>query len=205
MGKKAKTSVLRRWKGRQTGSSRARESRATIRGGAEKRTSLRIYQGPARPSRMDLGRANPAALMEPEYLERRIRELLRPLGPSISPVTSALLNPDALSEDQTGGDPAVDASFVISDLESRPLHRLDQMQVLRSVHFAENDVPVGRISLVGMTFCSTRDYRKSSIRLCPTSGSAVVYNRTLLAGCCAFSIGCERVPMRGRNSDVTRQ
>src|SRR5688500_4611728 len=54
--------------------------------------------------------------------------------------TGSGLHPDATAENRAGRNPAVDSSPVVADLEPRALDRLNQMQVLRPVHFAEHDV-----------------------------------------------------------------
>ena len=51
-----------------------------------------------------------------------------------------ILNLDALAEDGVGGNPSVNSASIVPDLKTFPLHRLDEVEVLETIHLAQHDV-----------------------------------------------------------------
>jgi hypothetical protein len=64
-------------------------------------------------------------------------------------LTFSSLNSYAFSVDPVLANPAVDSPTVVPNLEAFPLNSLDQMQVLGSVHLAQDDVADVHILYVG--------------------------------------------------------
>jgi hypothetical protein len=69
-------------------------------------------------------------------------------------LNSASLSPNAFAVNRVLADPSVNPTAVVSNLEPLALNRLDQVQILKAVHFTKDDVPFPQILGLDWSNCA---------------------------------------------------
>ena len=103
----------------------------------------------------------PARLLAKRTLSRQIRRIT---------CNSHSLDSNTAPVDRVCGDPSVDAASIISDLEPRALDRFDQVQVLRPVYLAEDDIANRKACRMAGTTCRVDQIQSSRSLNCRVGG-----------------------------------